>query len=151
MAEDRLDDLADLVVSAVHRLERPARAGIGRGRNEIAPELVDEERRMLPVGEAEPNRVLPVEGAALAEDALRAGVVALADVAEVDVAGPALPVVVEARERARLLADVALRVAAAGAEREQLHQFAGVVLVRRPLRVFGAREPEQHRRSFVIS
>ena len=101
---------------------------------------------MLRVVEAEADGVLPVEGAALAEDALAAGVVPLAVVAEVDVAGAALPVVVEAGERPRLLADVALGVAAAGAEREELHQLARVVLVRRPLRVLGAREPEQHRR-----
>ena len=58
----------------------------------------------------------------------------------------ALPVVLESGQRPRLLADVALGVAAAGAEREELHQLAPVVLVRRPLRVLRAREPEEHRR-----
>jgi hypothetical protein len=45
-----------------------------------------------------------------------------------------------------VLADVTLGVAAAGPEREQLHQLARVVLVRLPLRVVAARQEEEHRR-----
>jgi len=51
-------------------------------------------------------------------------------VPEVDVADAALPVVAETGERACVLPDVLLAVAAAGAEREQLHHLAAVVLVR---------------------
>src|SRR6185312_7615455 len=106
--EDRLDHGPDIEVLAVHRLERVACAGVRRGRDEVVPELVDEERRVLRVVEAEVDSVLPVEGAGLAEDALVAAVVPLAVVAEVDVPGPAAPVVVEAGQRAGLLADVTL-------------------------------------------
>ena len=95
---------------------------------------------------AEPARVLPVERAALAEDPLDAGVVVARVVAEVHVAGALLPVVAEAGQRPRLLADVRLAVPAAGAEREELHHLARVVLVRRPLRVVAAVQPEEHRR-----
>ena len=53
-------------------------------------------------------------------------------------------------ERAGLLAHVVLRVRIAlgvgGAEREQLHQLAGVVLVRRAPVVVDPGEPDQHRR-----
>ena len=66
--------------------------------------------------------------------------------AEVDVAAPAPPVVAEAGERARLLAHVPLAVAVALAEREELHELARVVLVRRVLLVVDAGEPDQHRR-----
>jgi hypothetical protein len=52
-----------------------------------------------------------------------------------------------AGQRARLFADVVLAVGAAvGAEAEQLHHLAGVVLVRRALHVFVAVQPLQHRR-----
>ena len=76
--QDRLDDGADLEVLAVEALERAARRRVGRRRDEVAPELVDEEGRVLLVVEAEPDGVLPVEGARLAEDALLPLVVALA-------------------------------------------------------------------------
>ena len=82
---------------------------------------------------------------ALAEDRLHALVVVRGVVAEVR--RPVLrPVVPEAGERARLLADVVLGVAAAVAEREELHHLAAVVLVRRVLRVVAPVEPEEHRR-----
>ena len=74
------------------------------------------------------------------------GVVLLGIEAEVVRPDAVVPVVLEAGQRARLLAHVVLGVAAVGAEREQLHQLARVVLVRRLLRVLGAREPQQHRR-----
>ena len=90
--------------------------------------------------------VLPVEAPALAEDPLAAGVVALPVVAKVDGPLVVVPVVAPAGERPRLLADVALRVTAARAECEELHQLAAVVLVRRALLVVGPPEPEQHRR-----
>ena len=54
------------------------------------------------------------------------------------------PVRLEAGESPRGLADVELAVATA--EREQLHQLARVVLVRRALVGIGEREEEQHRR-----
>src|SRR5215212_11681714 len=95
--------------------------------------------------QAEPDAVAPVVRAAAAEDALAARIVELTVVAEVMRADAVVPVVAKARERARLLADIALAVAAARAEREELHHLARVVLVRRPLRVLGAREPEEHR------
>ena len=101
---------------------------------------------MEPVADAEAAGVLPVEPPALAEDSLVAGVVALAVVAEVDGPFVVVPVVLEAGQRTGLLADVALGVAAAGAEREELHQLAAVVLVRRVLRIVGPGEPEEHRR-----
>ena len=83
--------------------------------------------------------------AALAEDLLRAGVVAPRVEAEVDRALLVAPVVPPAGQRPGLLADVALRVAAARAEREELHHLAAVVLVRRVFLVVGAVQPEQHR------
>jgi hypothetical protein len=96
--------------------------------------------------DAEPRRVAPVEAAALAEDRLHAGVVVLRVEAEVDRADVVVPVVAPAGQGTRLLAHVVLGVrAAVGAEGEELHQLAPVVLVRRVLRVVGAREPEQHR------
>ena len=96
------------------------------------------------MADAEPARVLPVVVAALAEDDLRAGVVAARVVAEVHVANGLPPVDAPAGERAGLLADVVLGVAAAGAEREELHQLARVVLVGGPLRVLDPVQPEEH-------
>ncbi len=96
--------------------------------------------------DAEAARVLPVEVAALAEDLLRARVVPLLVEVEVDRAEVVVPVVVPAGQRPGLLAHVVLGVRAAiGAEREELHHLARVVLVRIVLRVVGAVEPEQHR------
>ncbi len=66
--------------------------------------------------------------------------------AEVGLALAALPRARPAGERARLLAHVAFRVAVALAEREELHQLATVVLVRRVLAVVRAGQPDQHRR-----
>src|SRR5215213_4431027 len=96
----------------------------------------------------EPAGVLPREPPALAEDTLLAAVVAFGVEAEVDRANVVVPVVPPAGERPGLLAHVALRVAAARAEREELHHLAPVVLVRRVLLVVGAVEPKQHRRVF---
>ena len=92
------------------------------------------------------RRVLPAEVAAPAEDDLDAGVVAAGVVAEVDVAETVDPVVAPAGEGAGLLADVLLGVAAAGAEREELHQLARVVLVGAPLRVVPPVQPDEHGR-----
>ena len=77
---------------------------------------------------------------------LRPGVVELAVVAEVVRPAALGPVGAEAGQRARHLAHVALGVAAAGAEAEQLLQLARVVLVDVPAAVGGAVEPQQHRR-----
>jgi hypothetical protein len=99
------------------------------------------------VVDAERARVAPVEVAALAEDSLAAPVVPALVVAEAHRAEVVVPRVAPAGERAGLLAHVALGVGpAVGAEREELHQLARVVLVRRVLRVVDAGEPEQHRR-----
>jgi hypothetical protein len=98
------------------------------------------------VADAELDRVLPAEAAALAEDPLRAGVVPLRVEAEARRPDVVVPVVAEAGQRARLLAHVALGVAALGAEGEELHQLTRVVLVRRPLLVLVPGEPEEHRR-----
>jgi len=96
--------------------------------------------------DAEPARVAPVEVALLAEDLLDARVVPVLVVAEVDRAEVVVPVVAPAGQRAGLLADVLLGVAASvGADREQLHHLAPVVLVRRVLLVVDPGEPEQHR------
>lgn len=146
VAEDRLDNRADLEIGTVELLERAARCPVERGGDKIAPELLDEERGMVWMAQAEAHGVLPVEGAALVEDALRPGVVPLALEMEVVRAETTTPLVVEAGQRPRLLPHILLAVAAAGAEREELHQLAGVVLVRRPLRVLRPGEPEQHRR-----
>ena len=148
VAEDRRDDRPHLVAALhVELLERAPRRGVGRHRDEVAPELVHEERRMVGMRDAEPARVLPRERAALAEDRLRRRRRGTSGRSGSCVRPTsALPVVAEAGQRARLLADVGLGVAAAGAEREQLHHLAPVVLVRRVLRVVAAVEPDQHRR-----
>ena len=147
MLEDRLDHRPDRVVVAdVQRLERSTRRRARRRGDEVAPELADEERAVEPMADAEAAGILPVVPPALAEDPLAAGVVALAVVAEVDGPLVVVPVVPPAGQRPRLLADVALRVTPARAEREQLHQLAAVVLVRRALLVVGPAEPEEHRR-----
>ncbi len=95
--------------------------------------------------DAEAAGVAPGEAAVLAEDPLHARVVALAVEAEPDRAEGVAPVVAPAGERPGLLADVVLVVAAVGAEREELHHLARVVLVRGVARVIGAVQPEQHR------
>ena len=102
---------------------------------------------MLRVVEAQPDGVLPVEGARLAEDALLPLVVALGLEAEVDVCRGRASSRCAKPVRARACSRTSRSgVAVAGAEREQLHQLAGVVLVRRPLGVLRAGEPQQHRR-----
>ena len=60
MLEDRLDDGADLVPGRdVELHERAGRRVVGRHRDEVAPELLDEERRVRGMRDAEPARVLP--------------------------------------------------------------------------------------------
>jgi hypothetical protein len=82
----------------------------------------------------------------MVEDRLRGRIVVVRVVAELHRPDVAVPAVPEAGERLRLLADVALAVAAAGAEREELHHLPRVVLVRGVLRVVAPVQPEQHRR-----
>ena len=97
--------------------------------------------------DAEPAGVLPAPVAGPPEHRLGAGVVAFGVEVEIVSAELVRPFVVPAGQRPRLFADVVLAVGAAvGAEREQLHHLAGVVLVGRLLGVFGAVQPLQHRR-----
>jgi len=96
--------------------------------------------------DAQAARVLPAVGAALAEDGLGAGVVPVHVEAEVVVADAVRPAHAPAREGPRLLAHVVLRVAPSGAEGEELHELARVVLVRRPLRVLDPVQPDEHGR-----
>ena len=95
----------------------------------------------MAVLEREIDDVERAEAAAPAEDVLRAAVVLLRVEAE------ALRVVVEreAGQRARRLADVLLRVAVVGAQREQLEELASEVLVRRLVARAGEVEPDLHR------
>ena len=96
---------------------------------------------------AEPARALPVVRPPLVEHGLDPGVVLLRVEVEVVVAAGPSPAVLPAGQRARLLAHVLLGVGAAvGAEGEELHHLAAVVLVRRLLDVLVAVQPEQHRR-----
>ena len=63
--EDRLDDGPDRVPGRdVELLERARRPVVGRHRDEVAPELLDEERRVRRMADAEAARVLPREVAA---------------------------------------------------------------------------------------
>ena len=87
-----------------------------------------------------------VNAAAVMEDRLHARIVVLPVVTEVVRPAVLAPAVPEAGEGPRLLADVVLGVAAVGAEREELHHLARVVLVRRILRVVASVQPQQHRR-----
>ena len=97
--------------------------------------------------DAEAAGVPPFPVAAAPEDGLRPFVVAFGVEAEVVGAELRRPVVAPAGQRPRLFADVVLGVGAAvGAEREQLHHLAAVVLVRGLLAVFVAVQPLQHRR-----
>ena len=100
---------------------------------------------MRAMADDEAQDVLPVEPAAVAEQALGAVVVALGVVG--DGQRPAVvPVALEARQRAGRLAHVALGVAAGDPEREELHQLAGVVLVGVALVGVHQREEGLHRR-----
>ena len=145
--EDRGHHGADVVPRAhVQPLKSGPGRVVRRHGDEVAPELVHEEGCVVLVGDAQPDRALPVEGADLPEDHLHGVVVVFALEAE---ALPAVAVLVvggPAGQRAGLLADVALRVAVVGAEREELHQLAGVVLVRSALHRVEAVQVEQHRR-----
>src|SRR4029077_6577421 len=92
VAQDRGDYRGDLVATLdVQVLERALRPRLGRRRDEVAPELRDEERRVQPVMHAEPTRVAPVVATALAEHLLVPGVVALLVEAELDWAEVAAP------------------------------------------------------------
>jgi hypothetical protein len=93
---------------------------------------------VVPVREAQLAGVAPVEAAALPEDLLHAEVVIVG--VEVEIGRPErlIPLVAEARQCPGLLTHVVLGVAAAGAEREELHHLAAVVLVRRRARVVDA-------------
>src|SRR4029450_10335093 len=98
---DGLDDGPDLVPAAdVEPLERALRPCPGRHRNEVAPELRNEEGPVQPVVDAEPARVAPVEVAAVPEDRLHPGVVALLLEAEAHWAEVPAPVVAPAGQRA---------------------------------------------------
>ena len=104
------------------------------------------------VREAQVARVAPVEVAGLAEDRLRAGVVPRRHRSGSRTRRRRRSSRPPARQRARLLADVVLGVrAAVGAEREQLHHLARVVLVRRALLVLDPVQPDEHRRVGVTS
>ena len=148
MQQDRLEHGPHLVAARdVQRLERLAVRGRGRRRDEVAPQLGDEERRVQRVPDAHRQTLLPRPRARLAEDRLVAVVVPRGHVAEVVHAELVAPLEVEAGQRAGELAHVVLGVGAAvGAEREQLHQLARVVLVRVPARVLVQVEPRDHRR-----
>ena len=130
----------------VELLERGLRLVVGRLGDEVAPELAREERLVGGVRDRQHHGLLPAVRAGLVEDDLHRVVVPVAVEAELD---PAVAVLVRGREagqRAGLLAHVALRVAGAVAEREQLHQLAGVVLVRRALLALEPVQVEEHRR-----
>ena len=102
---------------------------------------------MVRVFDTELAGVFPAPVTGPPEDRLDPGVVAFRIEVEVVAAEFGGPFVGVAGQRSRLFADVVLGVGAAvGAEAEQLHHLAGVVLVRRALHVFGAVQPLQHRR-----
>ena len=97
------------------------------------------------MGDGQHHGLLPAVRAGLVEDDLHRVVVPVAVEAELD---PAVPVLVRRGEPGQgpgLLAHVTLRVAGAVAEGEQLHQLAGVVLVRRALLALEPVEVQQHR------
>ena len=97
--------------------------------------------------DAQVDGVDAVELPGLPEHRLGSAVVVGRVEAEVVVAELRRPVVAPAGQRAGHLAHVVLGVGAAvGAEREQLHHLAGVVLVRVPPAVRRAVEEQQHRR-----
>ena len=145
--EDGRDDRLDLEVgSAVEPDERLLGRDGRRHRDEVAPQLAHEERGVERVAHAEAAGVVPAEVPALAEDRLDAVVMPVRVVAEVDVAKALLPVVPPPGQGTGLLADVVLGVSASGAEGEELHQLTRVVLVRVPLGVVAAVQPDEHGR-----
>ena len=74
--EDFLEHRPDLQAAAgVGGDQPPARRFGGFIADEVAPQLVDEEARVVRVFDAESDRVFPVPVAALAENGLRPGVV----------------------------------------------------------------------------
>ena len=98
------------------------------------------------MADAQAHGVFVVPVAGLPEHRLLARVVVAGIEAEVVAAERFGPFVAPAGQRARHFAHVVLGVRAAiGAEREQLHHLARVVLVRVPLVVGGAVEEQQHR------
>src|SRR5260221_12448611 len=104
MLEDRRDDGLDLPATAeVDPLERMLRRCVRSGRDEVAPELGDEEGRVVGERDAQSARVLPRPRAALAEDRLLPRVVVGRGVAEVEFAGALLPAVAEAVHRPPVL------------------------------------------------
>ena len=143
--QDRLDDRLDLA-AGVDRLQAGQRVLVERRRDEVAPELVHEVRRVQRMAEAEVAGVLPAPVAGVAEERLCRLVVAALD--EVDADGtPFVTEPVQPVSGACVVVDVGLGVGAAvGAEREELHHLAPVVLVRRALDVLVAVQPDEHRR-----
>ena len=123
---------------------------VGRRRDELVPELGDQERRVARVREDHVDDLAMAEGAGLAEHRLLPVVPARA----VEVAHRGVGVLVvdlPARAGAGRLADVGLGVVrlpggVGHAEAEQLHQLAPVVLVDRALGAVLAGEEAQHRR-----
>ena len=146
VGQDRLEQRADVALGGdVQPRELLRRLGRRLRRDEVAPQLRDHELGVAAMARDQPHRLLPAVLAAAAVDALGAAVVELLVEPEAGRAGVG-PVVAEAGQRAGELADVALGVAAAGAEAEQLLQLARVVLVDVPAAVGRAVEPQQHRR-----
>src|SRR5215211_2632760 len=146
--EDGLHDgayrVAPFDVPPLERLLRPARR---RGRDEAAPKLADEEDWVAAMVDAQPAGIAPVEAPTAAEDALRCR--RRAGRGRSGSGTGRCPLSSRCgtpSARGPVLTNVAFRVPAAGAEREELHQLTRVVLVRRPLGVVRPREPEQHRR-----
>ena len=146
--QDRLQDRADLPARAAVGVDQSVlHRRRGRLRHEVAPELGDEEGRVKGVLDAEPAGVFPAPVAGSAKDRLVVVVVAFGVEAEVVGAEFSGPVVAPTGQRPCLFADVVLAVGATvGAEAEQLHHLPPVVLVWRPLAVFGPVQPLQHRR-----
>ena len=146
MAKDRLHHGPDGVVAVhVQALERLLGASRRGGRDEVRPQLANEERRMALVLQAEATRVPPAKSAAPTEDLLVCRVVALGIEAEVDEAEVVVPVVRESGERTRLLTHIGFGVSTTDPDREQLHHLARVVLVWGILRVLRARQKDEHR------
>src|SRR5947209_14298412 len=105
MLEDRRHDRPNLMSARdVELLQSVLGCRIGRTGDEVAPELVHKEARMIWMRHGEPHRVLPRVRAAVLEDRLRARIVVARVVTEVRRPDPAPPVVPEAGQGACLLA-----------------------------------------------